>query len=63
MNCPQKYYSENNFCKLCYSTCLTCNSQESTGCFICKVGLYLKKVNLLSNGECLGTCPSGNYSD
>jgi len=56
-SCPTGYYSENNVCKACSSSCATCET-SSSNCLTCVSGLYLE-----DSTSCVTTCKSTNTAD
>jgi proprotein convertase subtilisin/kexin type 5 len=64
--CPTQYYYNNgsNYCKQCYSSCITCsggaissNIFNYIGCLSCVSNMYL------NTGHCYYFCPVGTYPD
>lgn len=51
-----EYYSDGH-CKLCHSTCETCQGGTESSCLTCAPPL------LLQNGSCVATCGTGAYQE
>ncbi|CAD8093460.1 unnamed protein product [Paramecium primaurelia] len=56
-NCNQNYYPDtiDNKCKLCHSTCITCQGSEENDCLSCSGSL------MFMGGICSDTCIDGYY--
>ncbi|KAK3588783.1 hypothetical protein CHS0354_011991 [Potamilus streckersoni] len=60
-NCPPDYFSYNNVCTICPSSCYRCSSvsQSSVICTQCKPGFLLME----NRGECVKECQTGYFRD
>ena len=56
--CQAGYYKENNECKQCDPSCLTCTAVGTTACETCKPGTYLK-----ADKSCSNACEGNQYAD
>ena len=62
-SCPSSTYDDNNICRNCHSTCLTCSGGALTQCLTCDAGTPSKAKFHFSQNKCIAACPSNTFDD